>query len=373
MKQAKNLANYRSLRVEVKRKADEELLKHLHRTILGSPGGIQYTQTNIERKLSSIPEIYFILLKKSGKLLGSVGFVRRISLVAGVPLKTWYIRYFSVNAPLRTRKVKPVKEKSDAVRGLGLLKGAVMPYFENPGKLESSSSPETEKSLIYAFIERGNLRSSSFSETMGLKPYREFTTVLFSRVFFKKDKNVEHALSSDKNEILSALDSFYSGYNLYTSANICPGENYLIYKQNGKIVAGLQVHPDAWKIHNMKSWPWFFLKFLPSIPGVRKIFNPKDFRFLGIEGIFYSHEGKKHLQTLLETACAIFQTSIAMIWLDTESLMMKDLKENVRLGIMDKMMKTVRADAYLRLIGMNEAEDQTFQEKPVYISAFDMI
>lgn len=373
MEQIKNLTNYRSLLIEVKKEADEELLKHLNNTHLGSPGALQYTQTNIEGKISSIPEIYFMLLKKSGKLLGSVGFVKRMSFMTGSPLKTWYIRYFSVNAPLRTGNVKQGKTKPDTNRGLGLLKGAVMPYFENPGQLESSSSPENEKSLIYAFIERGNLRSSSFSETMGLKPYRQFTTIIFSRIFFKKDKNVEPAKLSEKHEIINALKNFYSDHNLFSTANISPAENYLVYKQNGKIVAGLQVHPDAWKIHNMKSWSWFFLKFLPSLPGVRKIFNPKYFRFLGVEGIWYARGGEKYIQPLLETACAIHKSAIVMIWLDSESQMLKDIKSNVRCGIMNKIMHPVKADVYLRLNGMDEFESQAFQRKPVYISAFDMI
>ncbi len=401
MDPGKILARFKDIEIEIRRDADPQLLSHLHSTILGTEGGMQYMHTKIEEKLANIPEIYFMLLKKSEKLLGSVGFVKKETLHCGVPLKSWYIRYFSIHAPLRTA-VKPGKKANRTNRGSSLLKEVSLPYFKNPDKLEDSDASHPEKSILYAFIERENLRSSGFSETMGLRTYRRFTTILFSRLRCRQDQHVGTALPSEKKEILRLIEQFYAQHTLFSTANIFPQhpkpleEEYteppyrnlfsgkkeknplsksafLVYRLNGKIVAGLQVHPDAWKITHLKSWSWFTLKFFPRIPGIRRIFNPENFRFIALEGIFYTAGGQKYLEPLLETACANFQTAIAMLWVDTRSPVLKVLRKRVRLGLMNKFMRQVEADIRIKTYGLSGNEEQLLRDQPAYISAFDMI
>jgi hypothetical protein len=255
---------------------------------------------------------------------------------------------------------------------MGLLKGVALPYFENPDILESEVVTPL-KSFIYEYIDRANFRSLSFSEQMGMNPCRKFTTINFSRLILKKHTQVSGLEANDRKFVTEQIKNFYRGYTMFTSDNIFPDRNYFVYRHKGEIVAGLQVHPDAWKVVAMNSKSsWLMLKFLPSIPGVKKIFNPNNLQLLSIEGIWIKPGFEKFIESLLETVCAEFKTHIALFWLDTESELLKKIDTNVKLGLMDKMMKRVEADIRLRFFNMDVKEIDEFSGRPAYISGLDM-
>jgi hypothetical protein len=207
---------------------------------------------------------------------------------------------------------------------------------------------------------------------MGMKPCRKFTTLNFSRLILKHHKQVSTLEVGERTYVSEQIKYFYRGYTMFTSDNIFPEKNYYVYRHEGEIVAGLQVHPDAWKVVAMNSKSsWLMLKFLPSIPGVKKIFNPDNLKFLSIEGIWFKPGFEICIENLLESVCAEFKTHIALFWLDTESELLKKIDAHVKLGIMDKMMKRVEADIRLRFFNM-EDEIEEFSGKPAYISGLDM-
>jgi hypothetical protein len=107
----KSISNYHDLHVVIKTQPDESLISYLKKTILGTPGGLRYKHTAQELKLKYAGETYFMLLFKMTRMLGSVGFCLRETFKASVPEKAWYIRYFSIYAPLRSAGRKKQKDK----------------------------------------------------------------------------------------------------------------------------------------------------------------------------------------------------------------------------------------------------------------------
>jgi len=99
----KELLTHHALKVDVRREADEELLHHIEATILGTPGKLRYRFTRIAEKLKTLTNSYFFILSKSSQILGSVGFCYRDGWIEGRKERIWYLRYFSIKAPMRSR------------------------------------------------------------------------------------------------------------------------------------------------------------------------------------------------------------------------------------------------------------------------------
>ena len=53
MNDSRTLLNYHSLTIEVETSPSEELMEHMHQTVMGQPGGIQYHHTDLEEKMNS--------------------------------------------------------------------------------------------------------------------------------------------------------------------------------------------------------------------------------------------------------------------------------------------------------------------------------
>ncbi len=371
---SKKLITFHQLHVEIVTQADEELLDHLQNTILGTPGGLLYQHTHIKKKLENIGKVYFMLLKKSGHLLGSVGLVDRQTEAGGEKYKSWYVRYFSIRAPLRSRKFKPEKEKRDASRSVGLLKSVALPYFENPGLLDDSPADNHDPSFLYAYIENANYRSLNFSAEMGLTKCRNFTTLLFSRFRLRGRNEVTRAEPHQYPEIVQKISSFYSGHTMFYPRHIFMDGNYFVYMENGRMTAGLQVHRDAWKIISRSGFAGkLLLKVFPGIPGVKKVFDPAHFRFLAIEGIWYEKGGEKYLEPLLEAVCHNFKTHVAIMWFDTFCPVLKAIEEYVDPGLLGKMIKRTDAEIRVRFYNFSPEKMEEFTSKPAYLSAFDTI
>jgi len=262
----------------------------------------------------------------------------------------------------------------EASRSVGLLKSVAGHYFENPERLESTSQDAGDPSFLYAYIENENYRSMRFGKDMGMHPCRHFTTVLFSRMKLKASGQVIKATKEQYGEILNKLQSFYSGHTMFNTANLFLDDNYFVYTNNGEIKAGLQVHPDAWKITGRGGFAGrLFLKVLPVIPGVKKIFDPSCFRFLAIEGIWYEAGYEKCTETLLSSVCAQFNTHVAMLWFDTRCPVLHTINDHVDTGIFGKMVKQTEAEIMVRFYRFSDSMIEEFSRKPAYLSAYDMI
>lgn len=374
MSERKILATNRSIQVEACTEPDEELLTHIKSAILGTPGRMRYKLTRIENKLAHMKEIYFFLLRVRGHLLGSVGFNKRITYTGGKANRSWYIRYFYINAPLRSKSQEKEKLR-DPGKGKNTIREAALPYMKEPAKLIPEKYDPDEKNLVYGYIESMNFRSLNFSEQSDAVTIRKFQTLIFSRISIPKmNGKVRRLKKKETDSYKITLKEFYSEYSFYTDENMFFDGNYFVYAEGDEILAGLQVHPETWKILEVPGMSnRLMFKVLPSLPVIRNIFNPKDFRFLALEGFYYK-KGYEHLfETLIESVCKHFKIHMALIWLDIDSDLMKIFRKTVNPGIIGRSFDPVEVDVRVTFNKYSEEEKQEFFERPAYISAYDSV
>ena len=372
MVKRKILDSNRILQVETTANADPELLQHIKSTVLGTPGRLRYQLTQIEEKLSRIKVIHFLVLTRRNKILGSVGFLKRITYSAQMPHPSWYIRYFSIKAPLRARAQKRENFR-DPQKGSILIRDIALPYMENPGRFEDEFQSHA-KSIVYGYIESHNFRSMNFSEQMKGVTVRKYKTFIFSRLFLKDIEGVRRLTALEWPDFKERIRLFYKEYSLFTDENMGINSNYFVLERDGEIVAGAQVHPEFWHVLDMKGWhSRIMLRVLPFLPYIRNIFNPRAFRFLAIEGIWYKPDCGQYLNDLLEGICHHFKVHFTLTWVDSDSRLYRDLDDHLDSGLIGSSFGRAEVDVRITFNNYSEEEKQDFFRRPAYISAYDMV
>ena len=137
MEKSRTLLTYHDLIVEVESSPGKELLEHMHNTVMGQPGGFQYHHTDLEDRMMSPGENYYMYLRKSGKMMGSAGFCGKPALTNGVAHDSWLIRYFSIKAPMRSlpKKRKEKADLKDEHKRSSVLGRFIQPIFAEPSQL----------------------------------------------------------------------------------------------------------------------------------------------------------------------------------------------------------------------------------------------
>ncbi len=380
MADPKEVLKYLKLSVKVEQEPGEEIHEHLRNTVLGTPGKLRYRLTSFDTKLPFLGRIYFLILRRSEKLLGSVAFSLRETWYQQKSRPVWYIRYFSVQAPFRDKTFKrkrimqPDKKKGkNKPHGESLLKNFSQPYFDEPDRLLAGDAESGVPSLIYAYVERQNLRSWNFSELIGFETVGKLSTTIFSRYNPKKHPNVSPIMESEKEAHLERLRDYYSGHVFYTEQNIFYGDHYLVWRENGEILAGCQANPEVWQLVNYPGGiNKLLMKYGTRLPFIRRMFDPGYQKFIAVEGIWHRKGCEKHLHRLFETACAMHGFYAVAIWLDKRSPVVDSVRSPGRLGIINLLLKPAVGDIRVKFNNCRDEDKKIYTERPTYISCFDM-
>jgi hypothetical protein len=367
------IARYHSLQVKVERDPGQDIIDHLKNTTIGTPGGLLYKISGIEKKIRILEGCYFLVLRKLGRLLGTMGFVLRSTYNMDKLYRSWHVRYFSIRAPLRTKthKQKDCRDKTSS--GDNILRVIFKDYFDEPGRLLSKMSALSQKTFIYAYIGRDNVRSMMFSDQMDFEKIRRMSTILFSRFNPKIHPGVQRIKEEEKQGMLRLLKNFYSNFNMYTDEYLFYNNNYYVLKIDNEIVAALQANPEAWEIVKKPGFPEsMFFKIIEHIPGILKYFDPHNFRFAALEGIYYKKGYEKYLVPLFESVCALTKTHFALTWLDTDGPLTKTINKLGHHGFLSRIIKRVEASVIIKFINFSQEEKSSFRNNPVYISCFDV-
>lgn len=375
----KNMARFHDLKVEVVNQPNDEIRNHISRTVLGTPGGIMYRQVGAVNKLNSMGQVYFMNLRKSTRLLGTAGLAHRMVNNGSKTFSSYYIRYFSIFAPLRVKSYKEKKKELKERQGgeSSLLKNSpirdkVIHLFDNMADLNDESIPPEVRSFSYAFIEKENYRSMDFSSMIGYVTTREVATILFSRFFPKRKKNVDFITPEEKPEILNRLQERYAGYTAFFKDHIFYNDHYFVYREKGEAIAGVQANLVEWDVLEIPGRKGkLIMNIVPKLPLISRLFQPGSFKFAAFESIYYKPGYEKFLITLFESVCAILGVYVGITWLDTGSQVYEDLTKVGNLGILGKVMKSQPGVARVKFLDIPENEQKEFFEKPIYISAFD--
>ena len=351
------------MEIKVSESPSEEIVQLLENTIWGMEGGTRYRHCDTRRKIKLLESPYFLSIELGNRPVGTGNFCKRYFLTQGKGIATFYIRYFSIFNGFRrtTKKVNPNK------KGSSKIKAAMQDIFshgafDNPDK----------KALFYAYVELENERSKTMTEGFGFEAARKFSTLVFSRFRPKNTTSVGIATTAEQTEIRKHLETFYSKHTCYEQHPLFKTGEYFVFRENGKIVAGLQATPTHWEIKEIDGLSGKVTMLLAPITPIRKIFNPKNYRFLGIEQSFYLPGYEAKLEPLLSSACAQLNYNTAMLWADRHSDLYNALRTNVDFGLLDKLNKEVPADLIVKFTSYTEVEKKPFFENPAYISAFDL-
>ncbi|MFC2115689.1 hypothetical protein ACFLTU_04400 [Bacteroidota bacterium] len=380
MADSKEVLKYLKLSVNVEQEPGQEIREHLKNTLLGTPGKLRYRHTSFDTKLPFLGRIYFLILRRSEKLLGSIAFSLREIQSPENPFDAWYIRYFSVQAPLRDSKYKRKRMKriekkklKNKPHGDSLLKNFSQPYFDDPDNLLIEKGEKKNSSIVYAYVERENLRSWNFSETIGFETIGGIHSTLFSRYNPKIHPQVSAIKESEKELHLDRMREFYSGHTFYTEQNLFFGNHYLVWRENGEILAGCQANPEVW---DLVDYPGgmnkILMKYGTRLPIIKRMFDPGYQKFIAVEGIWYKQGHEKCLHPLFESACAMHAYHAAVIWLDDTGPVFTVLQSLGNLGIISKLLKPAVGDIRVKFNNYTEEDKKIYFDRPAYISCFDM-
>lgn len=366
----KALLELRDLRLLLRDHPDERAIALLERTVWGSEGGANYLHLGTRDKIRATPNAYWMTLEKGDQLLGNFTFVGRNAFSAGVSYPSWYIRYFSLAEHLR---VKGKRETEKPMRADNFLRKAASRIFQDPSDLKIHGV-EDDRAVFYAFVELTNARSQEMCASMGFQPLRKFNTTTFSRFYPKPHARVERTQAKDHAEVLEKTTEFYKDHSLFFSDHILMGNQHFVYRENGKIVAGVQAHPAHWVVDHLPGFTGnLIVKIAPYIPFLRRVFNPKSFRFVAFEGLFHLPGKEQFIPSLLESVLALMGHRAGLLWLDTEDPLQATLKKVGRLGVLNKLKDDLPADVIGRFHAIPDQEVLALKNKPIYISGYDPV
>lgn len=374
MTKSRVLLTYHDLTVEAESRPGEEILKHMHQTVMGQPGGLRYHHTNLEDRLISGEEDYFMYLRKSGKMLGSVGFCGRPSVTGGMSHDSWLIRYFSIKAPMRTVPKKRMEKndlKDDQKRS-SVLGRFMLPVMAEPSQLRDGIQDTDQASIIYAIIDQTNLRSMNFSTQMGLETVGSMAGFSFSRLRPRKSARIEQVEEGEREAILNQIREHYKDFTLFYSSSIFKSDDYYMIKEGGRMVAGVQTYPIDWKIVDYGSpMANYLVKLLTRIPWVSKRIPPDTVSFLALDAVYCEPGQEDVLYELIEGVLERSGNYIAMLMADLESDLYAIFRDRKKLGLLHKIIGTFYADVRVRFNHMPEEVKQQFFKQPTYIPTYD--
>jgi len=374
MKSSRTLLTYHSLTIEVETSPGEELMEHMHQTVMGQPGGLQYHHTDLDDRMNSGDENYFMYLRKSGKMMGSVGFCSKPTETAGIVHDSWLIRYFSIKAPIRgvPKKGKTKAELQDENKRTTVLGRFLQPVFSDPSQLREGETRAGQPSIIFAIIDKTNLRSMNFSAQMGLETVGSMAGFSFSRLRPRRSKRIERVEENERELVLNQIKEYYKDYTLFYSDSIFKNNSYFIIKEDGRMVAGLQIYQVTWKIvdfgNQLANRAAGLLAWFPQL---RKRLNKDEISFLAFDAIYYEPGNEKVLYELMEGVLEHTDHNIALMMMDLESDLYGIFRNHKKLGMLHKITGTTYADIRVRFINMPEAVRQHFLDSPTYIPTHD--
>ena len=374
MNKPRTLLTYHDLTVEVERTPGDELIDHMHSTVLGQPGGVRYQHTDLEEQLNAPGENYFMYLRKSGKMLGSVGFVGRPAKTNEISYDSWLIRYFSIKAPMRSVPTKR-KEKADLKeenKRSTVLGRFIQPVFADPAQLRETEYKAGQPAIVYAFIEQKNLRSMNFSSQMGLETVGEMASFSFSRINPKRSTRMEQLPKDEYDPMLSLIRDYYRDYTLFVPDPLFKNGDYYVIRDSGRIVAGVQFYRLEWKIIDFGSRTGNSLvRLFSKLQWFKKRYNPDCLRMVMFDGIYCEKGYENALYELMEGVLFKERIYVAMVMADSRSDLYRLFQNKQKFGILHRVLGTFRADIRVRFINLPDKVREHFLSHPTYIPSND--
>lgn len=371
----RSIIKHEDLEVRISDHANNGMLEILNHAVQGSEGGLRFQVQNISSKIAAYKDqIRFVSLYMKNKITGTVGSCYRITGQGNLRYPASYLRYLAFQSVYQSdisfqkRKKEIIRtEKDDS------FKQKTLEIFSKPHLLEFSQVSESDKHIMYAFLESMNERSKNLVNQAGYEYIRSFLTVAFSRFSPKSDSRVSKITSPDEKKRMEALlCDYYRDYSFFSTDYAFYGDKYYVMKEGDEIIAGVSATPSSYIIYDMPGvWGWIYMKVLPRTPYFRRLFHPQEFRHLVFDAIYCKKGGEEMLACLFESACASEGFNTGLMWLDDRSELFEKLRSGVRMGALNRMLNAKPGLVYARFLNMSDIEKEYFYDAPAYISGFD--
>jgi hypothetical protein len=284
-----------------------------------------------------------------------------------------YLRYLAFLPRFQAAlNARPGTKSRNKARRQGNWKDEVLAFFRKPQMLDFPGYDENEKHIVYAYVESRNERSKNIIQQLGFKHLRTFRTIAFSRFNPGRSEAVSKLQPAEKDSMQKLLASFYSGHNFYSEEFLYRDDKYYVIKEDGEISAGLSVVPASFRLVDMPGTRGkILMRLLPVTPGFKKIFRPRELRFLVFEAIYCKEGKEKSLEKLMESVCALEGYKLALTWLDEGSRLYEITERTINMGFLNRMLDSSPGLVYASFINFTEKEMEKYSEYPAYISGFD--
>ena len=335
------------VKIVLEESPNNDAIRLLQKSIYGT-NGPKYIHTGQEIKVPNLKNPLFFRLIKDHQTIGYYCLCKRNFTKNEQQVVGYYGRYLAV-------------DKNHQGKQFGkLLKKVAINFVEKN---------EEKPYILYSYIEENNTKSLKISEQEGFYSLATLNTTLFTRISPKLNPFLERLKGEEEDGLIKLLEKKFEGYIFRNFENINYQNNYFVIKNNGEIVAGLQANPVRWKIVEMEGLGGAILmNLLPYLPVMKKIFNPKAYDFLAIEGV-YLKEGFEHeLYPLIEGVLNQFSVYSALFQLDTNDYLNKIFTEKANLGILNAMKKDFKTHVMVKLKGIEKLKNEG---EIVYVSSFD--
>jgi hypothetical protein len=341
----------------------ESVIELLKNTLIGTNGSL-YELLDTEKKIHQLHQANFLYLERNGKAIGNVTVCKREIALNQFQFQSLYLRYFAFDKTFQAGGHLNKVDRSHSAFQQYLL---ALFNTSNFNPLQA----EQDKSMYWAFIDPQNSRSFQMNKRFGFQSIGTFQTTAFSRVNPKAKASVSRIAEPEKTEVEQLINTFYTGFNLYSKVHLFDNDDYFVLKINNEIVAGIQANPVHWKI---KSLPGKSGKFLinhaPKIPRIKKLINPENHQFLATEGLFWKDGHELLVQELLEGVLQLSKRNSLLIWTDSKNKMLEKL--SVNWGFIQKTKANNSIDIVAKFNGFQQSEVDQIKENKKYLSGFDM-
>ena len=347
---------------------DPEAMDMLRNMTVGSHGA-QYHHKNVDERMGQTQDKYFMYLNQSGHVKATVTTaLRRITADFG-KVNAYYVRYFMFNTHLQASSEKRIKHGNP-----GLIKRLLQKYFTKSPAVHGLGFGEDVNlpSFFYAYFDAENYRSTELSQILGLSPVGEFDTFAFTRLHPRRSSKVERLEPIHYEGMRKKINTYYGDFSIYTDQFLFINENYFVWRENGEIVAGVQVNRCEWELKKMSGLTGLFmLHVLPYTPGLKKYINPKKFEFITFDYLFVKPGHEEKLKPLFTTMLNEFNVTFSLLWQDVKSPL-HSVISNMDKGLLSTFSKVPTGRTMMTLSDISEDQVQDLIKKPVFTCAMDM-
>lgn len=351
------------LQVKVSKHGSPRIAHLLQNTIFGTEGKLRYKQNEIAQRIKSQADVQFIEILKGNRVLGTVGMANRGVWHADDKMRTLYVRYLSVASPFKTKKRTGASKSTDKPKKKngGLrerIADEITSHFEEPF-LE-----DNKQGTFYAYVESANENSRNLCLSMGFVPARKVETLLFSRFNPSQKRTIQNIAEFEYDEVREKLKEFYHDHSFYFEDHLFSKGFYFVKKEMGHPVAGIRAIPVNWELVDYPGFEgWLMKDVLPFLPLTNRLFQPDKLKFLAFDYAWHDPDHEYLIPEMMSHCCSLFGINVGMIFGDSQSKLIKNLKSGNNLGFIHSVVGSVYADLMVRPINMDLTVPKVEEEK----------